>query len=103
MSPVLNETHDPAIKSWVESANKPDTDFPLQNLPLGICRRRGSREAPRVFVAIGDFAFDISGAQKDALLPGLSAQVAQACDTWSLNRLMALGQPHWSALRRELH
>ena len=30
----INETHDPNLKSWVESANAPDTDFPIQNLPF---------------------------------------------------------------------
>lgn len=30
----INETHDPNLKSWVESANDPSTDFPIQNLPL---------------------------------------------------------------------
>src|SRR5690242_20211661 len=32
----INETHDPNLKSWVESANDPETDFPIQNLPF--CR-----------------------------------------------------------------
>ena len=32
----LNETHDPARKSFVESANAPGSDFPIQNLPFGI-------------------------------------------------------------------
>jgi fumarylacetoacetase len=30
----INETHDPKLESWVESANDPETDFPIQNLPL---------------------------------------------------------------------
>jgi fumarylacetoacetase len=30
----INETHDPNLKSWVESANDPNTDFPIQNLPF---------------------------------------------------------------------
>ncbi len=103
MKPALNHTHDPAIKSWVESANLPGTDFPLQNLPLGICRRRGSRQAPRVFAAIGDFALDISAAHRAGLMPGMPAPLAQACEAWSLNRLMSLGPAHWPVLRRELH
>ena len=103
MTPAINETHDPAVKSWVESANRASGDFPVQNLPFGICRRRGSSEPPRVFVAIGDFALDVSGARSDGLLRGVPAPVAKACASSSLNRLMALGQHHWSALRRELH
>lgn len=34
--PGIDETHDPHLKSWVEGANRPETDFPLQNLPLYI-------------------------------------------------------------------
>ncbi len=30
----INETHDPNLKSWVESANDPNNDFPIQNLPF---------------------------------------------------------------------
>ncbi len=40
----LNATHDPELKSWVASANQPDTDFPLQNLPYGRFRHAGSNE-----------------------------------------------------------
>ena len=36
-----NETHDPALRSWVESANASDSDFPIQNLPFALFRRRG--------------------------------------------------------------
>ena len=32
----LDETHDPALMSWIESANDPATDFPIQNLPYGV-------------------------------------------------------------------
>ena len=39
-STSLDFTHDPATRSWVNSANDGHTDFPLQNLPLAIFRRR---------------------------------------------------------------
>jgi fumarylacetoacetase len=103
MTPAINETHDAAVKSWVESANRADSDFPVQNLPLGVCRRRGSSEKPRVGVAIGDFVLDVAGAQRAGLLGPLPEPVAQACASVSLNKLMALGQEHWSELRRALH
>ena len=38
----VNETHDPARRSWIETANKPDSDFPIQNLPFGVFRTPGS-------------------------------------------------------------
>ncbi|HML16884.1 MAG TPA: fumarylacetoacetase [Bryobacteraceae bacterium] len=53
----LNETHDPALKSWVEPANAPDNDFPIQNLPF--CMFRHKHAAPRVGVAIGDAILDV--------------------------------------------
>jgi fumarylacetoacetase len=54
-------------------------------------------------VALGDFALDISAARGNGLLGGLPAPVAKACESPSLNALMALGPSAWSTLRRELH
>ena len=50
----LDETHDPALTSWVESANTPACEFPIQNLPFGLFRRRGAMEPARGGVAIGN-------------------------------------------------
>lgn len=57
--PLVDATHDPSLKSWVEPANDPTCDFPIQNLPLGRFRRRGSDEPWRVGVAIGDQVLDL--------------------------------------------
>jgi fumarylacetoacetase len=59
MTTLLDETHDPALKSWVASANAPDTEFPLQNLPFGRFRRSGSGEPWRIGVAIGEQVLDL--------------------------------------------
>ena len=40
----LNETHDPKLKSWVAAANAAGSDFPIQNLPFGVFRHKGSSE-----------------------------------------------------------
>ena len=61
MTPVLDETHDPALTSWVESANVPETDFPIQNLPFGRFRLEGDVDW-RIGVAIGDQVLDLRGA-----------------------------------------
>ena len=103
MTTILDSTHDPKLKSWVESANHPDTDFPLQNLPYGVFRRSGSSEGPRVGVAIGDCVLDIAGCQGDGVFRTDASAAAEVCAASSLNPLMALGQAHWKALRRELH
>src|SRR3974390_187776 len=96
---LLNETHDPARRSFVETANRPDSDFPIQNLPFGVFRREAG-EQPRVGVAIGDQIVDVAAAA--ALFDGQAAIAAQACGAASLNPLMALAPSAWSALRRAL-
>jgi fumarylacetoacetase len=54
----LNATHDPARRSWLDSANIPGGDFPIQNLPFGVFRTGGL--APRGGVALGDRIIDLS-------------------------------------------
>jgi len=61
---ATDTTHDPQLKSWVDSANTPDTDFPVQNLPFGKFRRTGSGEPWRIGVAIGDQVLDMKLARE---------------------------------------
>jgi fumarylacetoacetase len=70
----MDSTHDPNLKSWIESANRPDIDFPIQNLPYASFRKRGE-ERIRVGVAIGDMLLDISQA---LAIPSLSAVLAMS-------------------------
>ena len=99
---ILNETHDPALRSWVASANQAQTDFPIQNLPFAVFRRQGSAEAYRGGVAIGDQILDLAAVAARGVLSGAAAAAVQAASGDSLNALMALGQPAWSALRLAL-
>jgi fumarylacetoacetase len=96
----LDETHDPALRSWVASANAPDGDFPIQNLPYAVFRQRGDNAPPRVGVAIGAEILDV-GAVGD-LMDGVAAGAAAACASPHLNVLMERGPEAWAALRLEL-
>ncbi|MDO8277376.1 MAG: fumarylacetoacetase [Burkholderiaceae bacterium] len=98
---MINETHNPALRSWVASANAPGCDFPLQNLPFASFRRQGSQEAFRVGVAIGDQVLDL-GAPGVAAALKCEPRVAAALAQPGLNALMALGHAVWSALRLAL-
>jgi len=79
----LNATHAPQLRSWVESANAADADFPIQNLPFGRFRLAGSSEALRIGVAIGDQVLDlratglIDSADMNALMAQSPAQRSQ--------------------------
>ncbi len=97
--PRLDETHDPAAKSFVASANEPGADFPLQNLPFGVFRSGGG--TPRIGVAIGDRVLDLRAAIESSRLD-VPSELAEACLGSTLNTLMGLGAAPRRALRREL-
>ena len=99
---LLNETHDPALRSWVMSANPANADFTIQNLPFAVFRRQGTNEAFRGGVAIGDQILDLAAAAASSIFSGDAAAALQAAAGETLNPLMALGQPAWSALRLAL-
>ncbi|HTL68441.1 MAG TPA: fumarylacetoacetase [Lacunisphaera sp.] len=104
---TLNPTHDATRRSWIESANEPGTDFPLQNLPLGLFRRTGTGAAPALGVAIGSSILDVraitaKNLAKFALASEAAAEVRAACQAKDLSALMALGPEAISALRRAL-
>jgi len=102
----LNETHDPARRSWLEAANRSGCDFPIQNLPFGVFRRldgarRGDEES-RGGVAIGDSIVELRAALATGLLTGDTATAAEAACGATLNRLMSLPRAVVSSLRARL-
>ena len=105
MSPSPDQmdfSHDATLRSWVESANTPDTDFPIQNLPLGVFRRAGSQETFRPGVAIGDQIIDLLAARDAGVLPPAVAASLAGCGQGELNAFMAQGRAARVALRHAL-
>jgi fumarylacetoacetase len=95
-------THDPALTSWVASANDGTTDFPIQNLPYGRFRRAGSDEPWRIGVAIGDQVLDLKLAREQCPWgPGLDELLAPLSQG-DLNVFMALGGPARRRVREAL-
>lgn len=99
---MLNETHNPDLTSWVESANTDTTDFPIQNLPFAIFRRAESGESFRGGVAIGNEIIDLAAAAKTNVFSGLALEGIKACDSKELNTFMDMGKATWSAVRLAL-
>jgi len=99
MTIEINATHDPARRSWVESANQPDTDFPIQNLPFGLFR---TGDHVRGGVALGDRIVDLAALLETGLLTGTAAEVAQAAAGRTLAPLLARAPTPARALRAEL-
>ncbi len=75
------------MRSWVASAEAPDTDFPISNLPFGVLADG------RVVVAIGDQMLDLAAAHSVGLIPNPVA---------SLPALMSEGPRAWHRLRLSL-
>lgn len=88
-----------ALTSWIASANDPETDFPLANLPYGIFTHA---HTTRIGVAIGDQILDLWSCASESLFASLPDAVVDACTAGVLNPLMALGPEAWSALRNRL-
>jgi fumarylacetoacetase len=98
---ALDETHRPELGSWVESANALATDFPVQNLPLGIFRRADGVSCPGV--AIGDQILDLSAAADARLLSQNPTRLIGSClNAGVLNPFIEAGREQMRALRAEV-
>ena len=92
MSLHTDPTHDPALRSWVASANGASSDFPVQNLPYGCFRRAGSAAPWRIGIAIGDQVLDLAAARGCSGWPAALAaplEPRRRCPSNSTRRLAA--------------
>jgi fumarylacetoacetase len=93
-----NDTHNPNLRSWVESANDPATDFPIQNLPLcSILMEHDGHAHAHYGVAIGDQVLDLSTLWEAGAFPrspedgGADAQLLE-------DLARAMEYPHWMGM-----
>ncbi|QUW01270.1 fumarylacetoacetase [Chloracidobacterium sp. MS 40/45] len=100
---MTDVTHDAHRRSWVMSANAADTDFPLQNLPLGRFSE-ASQPGPRLGVAIGDQVLDLTclAATLSPAEAGAAAAFFAACATGEMATVCALPPEQVTAGRRWL-
>jgi fumarylacetoacetase len=96
---AIDETHDPARRSWVASAQG-HAEFPIQNLPVGVFSPSGG--GPRGGVAIGECILDLGAALDADCFSGEARHAAQVARGTSLNDFLALGSEQRSALRRQI-
>jgi fumarylacetoacetase len=90
----MDATNDPALRSFVPVA--PESDFPIQNLPYGVFRRRSGHQ-PTIGVAIGDLVLDLALLEEQNLLP--TFQDKKVFSEATLNTFMAVGRPAWREAR----
>jgi len=99
---LADATHDPALRSWVHSANEPGTDFPIQNLPFARFRRKKSDEGWRIGVAVGEMVLDLKLASHQCPWADEIYPLLQPMEAGDLNPFIASGRPAWRALRAAL-
>ncbi|MCV2872682.1 fumarylacetoacetase [Defluviimonas sp. WL0050] len=85
------------MKSWIESANAPDGEFPLNNLPYGVFSTEGTE--PRCGGAIGDMIVDLTALEEEGILTATDDPVL---DVPFWNDFMELGPEVWDAYRAKL-
>lgn len=88
------------LKSWVESANSPQSPFPLNNLPYGVFSTSGANsDEPRCGVAIGDMILDVSASDLNSLITCAPNSIFENA---SWNAFMKEGSKVWGAFRAQL-
>jgi len=87
MTYEINETHDPNLKSWVESANDSNTDFPIQNLPFCNFRHTSNDFGSQVGARVGDFVVDLEALPVQSRF---SWWLKSATGPWTLDTLNRL-------------
>ena len=105
MTTHINSTHDATLASWVESANDPASEFPIQNLPFGRFRRDTASDWS-IGVAIGDRVLDLqrTGLVADSNMHRLMGlrRDERAALRQALSAGLRRGSPHESRLRSAL-
>lgn len=102
MNYAINETHDPHLQSWVEAANDPNADFPIQNLPFVNFQMSGLAQT-RLGVMIGDQILDLTSCGLAGLFHGALAGFKWAEPPHTLGHFCRWSQPHhWHELRQQI-
>ncbi len=90
----MDHTHEMSATSWVDMGEGRH-DFPVQNLPWGVCSRHG------IVVAIGEQAVVVQEAIRLGRL-SFSDEIEHALRQDTLNEFMSLGHETWTLVRHAL-
>src|SRR5262249_11016476 len=75
----------------------PQSPFPIQNLPYGVCRRRGGQRF--IAVAIGEHVLDLTALEAQGHLDVPALRGRRIFQTGTLNAFMAAGRAAWHEVR----
>ena len=90
----MNQTHDQNLSSWVGESE----DFPIQNLPIAICKPKGT-DTFGAYIAIADKVLSLRKLHALNLVEGDAAEALAMCQGDRLNDYMGLPESKRRALR----
>jgi fumarylacetoacetase len=89
--------NDPTLRSWI--AVSADSDFPIQNIPFGICQPEG--KTPRVATIIGDSVIDLAALAQEGYFSSIEMD-QHVLEQNYLNDFIALGKTTTRAVRARI-
>jgi len=108
----VDQTHDPSLKSWIESANDPSSEFPIQNLPFCRAQRLDEIEAeggdasmaPEFLATrIGEVIVDLEALADAGLLDAVRDEDGESVMGFALGAFLDEAEPKVRvAFRRQL-
>ncbi|WP_239493197.1 fumarylacetoacetase [Luteitalea sp. TBR-22] len=99
---MIDHTHDPLARTWLDEVAPPAQSFALQILPYGAFTTTG-QDVPRLGVAIGGHVLDLFAALHAGLVDDLDGALRPALRASTLNPLLALPPASWTSLRHRLY
>lgn len=92
----MHQTNDPNLKSFIDV--EPDSHFPIQNLPYGVC---GEKNGGEVFIctAIGKYVLNLKKLEAAGVFDGPELDGKRVFDERTLNKFMGMGSRAWSEAR----
>ena len=85
-----DRSHDPSRATWIDGQSQKQSDFPIQNLPLGVFRESGEISEGSIGIRILDQVVDLKSLAEEGLLDSLDARIQYAFAAPTLNGWLAL-------------
>lgn len=95
MKSSIAATNSPDLVTWVENAQ--ETDFPIQNLPMGVFSTSNGNK--RVGVAIGHWVIDLAELAQLGVFQEIQFHAHKVFSAPTLNDFMACGRRVWEEVR----
>jgi fumarylacetoacetase len=94
------DTNAAHLNSWIEV--DPNSDFPIQNLPFGVFKKKKNGFTGHLATRIGDLVIDLYYIAKNGFFDDCGIIDIEVFNRISLNDFIGLGQPVWKSVRKKL-